>query len=321
MLTAAGLVFAGLVFTGPAAAEVKLALDTPADLEQSGTYVWAHAFAEHLRANGMEVVEYQRGALGEEQDRLDQLSQGLIEVSLSDVRAAGSLDTLVFGVYLPFLFESTAHLYRALDEGGLLERINARVTSYGVRVLGVPQVGLMSGIFNTKQPIARLEDMAELRMRALDESQIELFEAWGATGTVISFSEVPSALQTGVADGYINPPFVPLLFGHQGFIKHFTYAKQSPSSRLALASEDWYQGLSEAERAVVDAAAAKGNAATLAWLETRGGKLDELEAAGIEVTELTEAERARFVEASRAVYESGVLSPAEVELWVEAAGD
>ena len=35
---------------------------------------------------------------------------------------------------------------------------------------------------------------------------------------------MPNALQTGVADGYLNPAFVPLLFGHTDFIKFYTDA-------------------------------------------------------------------------------------------------
>jgi hypothetical protein len=33
----------------PAAAEVKIALDTKPDLETSGSYNWAHAFGEALK--------------------------------------------------------------------------------------------------------------------------------------------------------------------------------------------------------------------------------------------------------------------------------
>ena len=41
-----------------AAGEVKLALDSPEDLEKSGTYVWAKAFSDHLKANGINVKTY-----------------------------------------------------------------------------------------------------------------------------------------------------------------------------------------------------------------------------------------------------------------------
>ncbi|MEM1315004.1 MAG: TRAP transporter substrate-binding protein DctP [Pseudomonadota bacterium] len=309
-----------IAVAAPAAAEVKIALDSPADLENSGSYVWAHAFAEHLNANGMEAVEFERGALGEEAERLDQVSQGLLEISMSDVKSAGQLANITYGVYLPYLFENAAALDEALAAGGLLEKINEGTTAQGVRVLAFTALGLPSGIFNTKQAVESLDDMSDLRMRALDETQIKLYEAWGSTGTMVSWSEVPNALQTGVADGYLNPPFVPLMFGHTDFITHFTDASITPAMRIAIASEDWYQGLSDDERATVDAAAAKATAANRAWLLTRTDVLEQLEEAGVAVTRLSPEAREAFVAASMKTYADGVLSEDEVAAWLAAAG-
>lgn len=316
------LALAAAVLVAPPvlAQTVKVALDSPPDLEQSGTYVWAHAFATYLNENGIEAEEFQRGALGEEAERLDQVSQGLLEVSMSDVKSAGTLDTLIYGVYLPYFFDGLGEVDKALYEGGMLEKINAGTTPKGVRVLGFAHLGLPAGIFNTKKPVAGVADMAGLRMRALDEIQISLFEAWGSTGTIVSWAEVPNALQTGVADGYINPPFVPLLFGHTGFIKHFTDAGTSPSVRLAIASEDWYQGLSEEERQTVDAAVKAADKANRAWLEKRSGILDALEEAGIAVTRLTPEARAEFREKSRAVYTAGPVSADQLATWSASLG-
>lgn len=312
---------AALALAAPAAAqEIKIALDSPQDLENAGGYVWAHTFAEHLKANGMNAVEYQRGALGEEAERLDQVAAGLLEVSMSDLKSAGRLEPLMFGVYLPYLFEGAEDLDAALTAGGMLEKVNETTTAEGVRVLAVQLLGLPAGIFNTKKAVTTMADMADLRMRALDENQIELFKSWGTTGTIVSWSEVPNALQTGVADGYINPPFVPLLFGHTDFLKHFTDASVSPSARIVIVSEDWYQGLSDAERAVVDEGAAKATAANRAWLKGRTNILEQLEAAGLTVTRLTPEARAEFVEASRKLYTEGLLSPEQVAMWLEAAG-
>ena len=62
-----------------AQAEIKIALDSPADLEGSGSYVWAHAFSTYLNEHGLEAEEYQRGALGGDDELFDQVSQGLLE--------------------------------------------------------------------------------------------------------------------------------------------------------------------------------------------------------------------------------------------------
>jgi TRAP-type C4-dicarboxylate transport system substrate-binding protein len=307
---------AGMTGVAAYAKEVKVALDTPPDLEKSGTYVWAHTFAEHLNANGMSAKEYQRGALGEEAERLDQLSQGLLEVSMSDLKSAAGLD----GVSLPYLFRDAAHLDQALLQGGMLDKVNTQLAKKGVRIVGVVHLGLPAGIFNTKKPVTAVADLTGLRMRALDKRQIELFGAWGSNGTVISWAEVPNALQTGIADGYLNPPVVPLMFGHTGFIKHFTDARISPSIRLALASADWYTGLSAGQRKTVDEAAAKATQANRNWLGTRSMELQMLEKAGIKVTVLSDAARAEFQKRSRALYESDIMTTEQVAAWIKAAG-
>ncbi|MDV4145171.1 MULTISPECIES: TRAP transporter substrate-binding protein [Shimia] len=311
---------AAIMLALPAQAEVKIALDGPPDLEQSGTYVWAHTFGEHLNANGMSAVEYERNSLGEEAERLDQVSTGLLEISMSDAKSAGQLDGTIFGSMMPFFFKDGDELDMALDKGGMLARINAGTTPHGVRVLDLVYLGQPSGIFTTKSAVRSFDDFSKLRMRALDELQIQTFEAWGAKGTIVSWSEVPNALQTGVAEGYINPPFVPLVYGHTSFINYFTDVKTSASVRIAIASEDWYQGLSDEERAIVDEAAQKAHDANRAFVKQREQVFTDLEEAGIEVIRLTDEERAKFREASQPLYEAVEMPEGAFEAWKSAVG-
>ncbi len=317
----AAMLAATMTFAPAVSAQVKIALDSPPDLQGSGSYVWAHAFAEYLNENGIEAEEYQRGALGGDDELFDQVSQGLLEVSMSPLNIVGSLDKLIYGLRLPYFFRDMEQVDRALYEGGMLEQINEATTPEGVRVLAVNTVGQATGIFNTKRPVRSVEDMEGLRMRALDESQIELYEAWGAAGTIVSWAEVPNALQTGVADGYLNPAFVPLLFGHTDFLKHFTDARIAPSLRISIASEDWYQGLSNDERATVDAAAAAATEANREWLGTQDAVLDKLEEAGVEVVRLDQEARQEFLEASAPAYQSGLLSAEQIAAWDAAKGE
>lgn len=305
---------------GIASAEVKIAQDCPPDPVTCGTYVWASTFAEHLTANGFETTEFARGALGNEAERLDQVSSGLLEVSMSDTRSAGTLAPFIYGITLPFLFATHAEFDAADAKGGLLAKINEGTTPEGVRVLAMVGNGTPAGVFNTKHPVNSIDDMADLRMRALDESQINLYEAWGSNGTIVSWPEVPNALQTGVADGYLNAPVVPLMFGHTDFLKHFTDVRISAPFRIAIASEDWYQGLSDAERAVVNEAVTKATAANRAWVDSQSSVLDKLEAAGVAIVRLSDEERARFAEASRSLYKGGLVSDENVAIWTSAAG-
>lgn len=310
-----------LALSGPVAAQVKIANDGPMDLEKNGTYNWTMAFEEHLEANGMDAEQYEVESLGGEEERLDQVSQGLLEVSMSAVKMAGQLDPTIYGVMLPFFFTGIEQQDRALFEGGMLEMINEETTPKGVRVLDLPLVGTAAGIFNTKHPVETPEDMSDLRMRALDEIQIEMFEAWGSQGTIVAWSEVPNALQTGIADGYLNPPIAPLLFGHQSFIKHYTDARLVQSSRVAIISEDWYQGLSEDEQQIVQEAAQKGREANREWLSRQDVVLEQLEEAGIEVRDLTPEAKAEFAELSQTTYDALPLSEEAIAAWEEAKGE
>ena len=311
---------AAIAFAAPAAAQVKVALDSPPDLATSGSYVWAHSFVESLKASGIPAEEYQRGALGGDDELFDQVSQGLLEVSMSPLGITGSLDSTIYGLRLPYFFDDMAQVDKALYEGGMLARINEGTTPKGVRVLAVNTVGQGSGIFNSKKPVEKVEDMAGLRMRALDESQIELFKAWGSTGTIVSWAEVPNALQTGVADGYLNPPVVPLLFGHTDFLKFFTDAEISPSLRITIVSEDWYSGLSEEDRKKVDAAADAANKANREWLATQETVYGKLEAAGVKISKLDAAAREGFLKASAPAYDSGLLTKDQIAAWTKAMG-
>jgi hypothetical protein len=59
-------VFCVFLARAASAAEIKIALDSPPDLEKSGTYVWAKTFGDHLQANALKVKEFPRDALGAE---------------------------------------------------------------------------------------------------------------------------------------------------------------------------------------------------------------------------------------------------------------
>lgn len=304
---------------GAHAAEIKLALDCPPDPEKCGTYVWSRAFADYLNAKGLTVKEYAVNTLGNEAERLDQVSQGLLEVSNSDLSRAGQLEPAVMGFMLFFLWDDMDHLDRAVAGSGLLREFNDKLAKKGVRILSLIGLGNSSGIANTKKTIRSPDDLKGLRMRAMDKFQTKYYAQWGCNSVVVPWPEIYNALQTGVADGYLNPSFVPIMFKHTELIKFFTDARMSPSIRIALASEAWYSGLSKGDRALVDAAVAKADAVNRTWVAASEQKgLDALKAAGIEVTILDAEQRARFAELSQKAYPE-VISPEYVKRFVDAA--
>ena len=149
----------GLTAGAALAGEVKIALDSPADLKKSGTYVWAHYFGEALKASGVKVKEFPRDALGGEEEKLDQVSQGLLEVSMSDLAKAAQLDKTIFGFHLPYMFDSIEHMDKVVYGTDLMAKVNAATTKKGVRILALVPVGDFGGLANTKKPIKTPADL------------------------------------------------------------------------------------------------------------------------------------------------------------------
>jgi len=307
-----------IAVAGSATAEVKIALDSKPDLVTSGSYNWAHAFGTALKEAGMEVREMPRGSVGKETEKFDQISTGLLEVSMSDVRAVAQVDPFIYGVRLPYIFDDIAHMDRALASGNVFDRVNKNLAKQDVVLLALAPLGPSSGVITTKAAVRSPADMSDLRMRALDDAQIAMYEAWGSSGTIVPWGEVPAGLQTGVIDGYLNSPLVPIMFGQTDFVKNFADAGVIWPLRAVIVSKDWYDGLSDTDRKAVDAAVVTADAATREWLAVASEDgLAALEDNGVTVQRLSAEERAVFRDASKPVYESDLLSAEDMALWLE----
>jgi TRAP-type transport system periplasmic protein len=304
---------------GAFAAEIKIALDSPPDLEQSGTYNWAKTFGDSLTASGLSAKEFPRDALGGEEEKLDQVSQGLLEVSMSDLAKAAGLEQSLFGFHLPYIFDSVAHMDKVLEKTDLMKKINAGTTRKGVRVLALVHVGDFGGLVNTKRPVRVPADMKGLRIRAMDKAQTEYLQAWGASTVVIPWAEIYNALQTGIADGYLNAAIVPVLFKHTDVVKYYSDIKYAAPLRIAICSEKWYSGLSEKDRKIVNEAVVKADAANRSW-QAKVAKtgLETLEKAGVKIVRSTPQERAEFAKLIRPIYPK-VVAPAVAEQFLKAA--
>ena len=285
-----------------ALAPVTIALGCPPDPERCGGYLWEHTFGQHLTRNGFHVTELPREAVGDADQTLNDVIAGKLTVIPAPIRSAARFSPLVYGLAAPFLFDSFGHLYRVMHRSRLLEYINAAANPKGVRVLAFFPAGGFTGIFNTQQPITTLENMKGLHMRALDETQMGVFEAWGVSAEIVGWLKVPDAFRRGVIDGYLQAPVVPLNFGHTEYVRFFTDARITPSLRLILASQTWYDGLAAERRAVVDHAVEEANAVVQKWANSRvEGVLRQLKDTGVTVSQLTPAARRELVKRAKPV--------------------
>ncbi|MBY6089978.1 TRAP transporter substrate-binding protein [Pseudooceanicola sp. 502str34] len=297
------------------AASVNLAEDSIPDIENSGTALWSHTFIESLAAAGWDTEVFPYNTIGGEDERLDQVRTGILDISMSDYRVSVEFAPEMRVPQLPYLFSGEAHYSKFMHESDFLAGVNETLLPEGFQVLSSVGLGPFSGLYNNKAEIKTAADMPQLRMRALDTMQMDLFSKLGASGVVVPWTEVPNAIQTGVADGYINPVGVALTFGHIDLFDYFTDFKVIPAVRVAIASTMWLDGLSDEEKAQVDEAVAAADAAVDAWIPTVDERQKgEIADAGIKVYQPTAEDLKTFADAAAPMAENvDGVEPARVQ--------
>ena len=302
------------------AAEVKVALNGVLDSKVNAEAAFVEGLEKALEGTDFTVTAFPSGTIGKEKERFDMVSQGLIHVNLASVSTAFGLSPLVKGVQLPFMYKDGDEFDRVIAESDLLAEMNEPLIANGARIAGFNYIGVGMGFHNTKHAVTKVSDLSSLRFRAMNAEQLKFEEALGASGTIVAWSEVANALQTGIADGYLNPPNSAIRTGHTDFLKYFTKANIAPSTRLVLVSQDWYDSLSAEDQATIDKAIEAGIAANRAWVEAWKNEVaKKQEEAGVTVSELAPGEREKMVELARKTY-AAALS-AEDLAKVEAAVD
>ncbi|MFT3963256.1 TRAP transporter substrate-binding protein [Propionivibrio sp.] len=162
-------------------------------------------FAELVkeRSNGeIEIKVFANGVLGGEREMLEQVQNGVLEMTKASASPLEtfSADYKVFN--LPFVFRDRDHFFRVLTSP-VGESILASSKKRGFIGLAYYDSGARS--FYAKKPINTPDDLKGLKIRVQQSpTTIKMIQALGATPTPMAWGEVYSALQTGVVDGAEN---------------------------------------------------------------------------------------------------------------------
>src|SRR5436190_10427631 len=111
----------------------------------------------------------------------------------------------LFGVFeMPYLVKDRAHMGR-IEKEVFWPKIAPEAEKKGLKVLAVWENGYRH-ITNSKRPINVPADLQGIKLRVPEGKwRVKMFVAYGANPSPMKFSEVFTALQTGVMDGEENP--------------------------------------------------------------------------------------------------------------------
>jgi TRAP-type C4-dicarboxylate transport system substrate-binding protein len=133
---------------------------------------------------------------------------------------------------------------------------------------------------------------------------VETYNAFGATPTPLPWGEVYSSLQLNMIGGQENPMFFVESTKMYEVTDYIVFTGHNTYTTTIVGNLDWYDGLSEEERAILDLAQSEAFAHIVDYQETLAEDALQkiLEAKPeMEVIRLSDAEREPFREAAAAV--------------------
>ncbi|MEM6548352.1 MAG: TRAP transporter substrate-binding protein [Pseudomonadota bacterium] len=290
-----------LLMTTPALAD-KLTLKfghvgAPGSLFEASVNEFASCANGKLGDKG-EVQTFGSSQLGKDKELLQKLKLGQVDFALPSSVMSSVADE--FGVFeMPYIIKDRNHMKRVQAELG--ETFQTAANAKGYRIIGYFENGFRH-ITNNTRAIEKPEDLAGVKLRTPKGAwRVKMFSLYGANPTPMAFSEVFTALQTGVIDGQENPYAQIASAKFQEVQKYLSITGHVYTPAYVLVSEKHFSKLPVDVQAALEACGSETQAfvyETAAQLET--DLLTVIKDAGVSVNE---ADKEAFIAASQPVYE------------------
>jgi tripartite ATP-independent transporter DctP family solute receptor len=294
--------FAAILAAGlPALAQTELKLGhvgEPGSLLAAAADKFA-ASANAKLAGKYKVVTYGSSQLGGDKEMMQKLKLGTIDMVEPSTVMSSIAD--MFGVFeMPYLVKSREHMQK-IEKDVFWSKIEPTAEARGYKVLAVWENGFRQ-ITNNDHPIVKPADLKGIKLRVPEGKwRVKMFQAYGANPSPMKFSEVFTALQTGVMDGQENPlsQIASAKFYEVQKYLSMTGHVYTPAY-LTVSTTKWKTLPADVQKTLEDTARE-----TQAFVYEKAARDDEellvkMKAAGIKVND---ADKDAFIAASKPVYE------------------
>jgi len=204
-IAAIGLAAAALLAGGPSFAQTELKLGhvgEPGSLLAASCEEYAKRINARL-AGKVKVVVFGSSQLGGDKEMLQKVKLGTLDMVLPSTVMSSEVD--LFGIFeMPYLVKDREHMKR-IEQAVFWPKLAPEAEKKGLRTIAVWENGYRN-ITNNKHPIKTPDDLKGIKLRVPEGKwRVKMFQAYGANPSPMKFSELFTALQTGVMDGQENP--------------------------------------------------------------------------------------------------------------------
>jgi tripartite ATP-independent transporter DctP family solute receptor len=295
------MVFAAALFAGTACAQVEIKfghVGEPGSLFAKSAEEYAKRANQKLGGKA-KVVVFGSSQLGGDKELLQKLKLGTVEMALPSTVMSSESD--LFGIFeMPYLVKDRKHM-NAIEKAVVWPTLAPEVEKKGLKILAVWENGYRH-ITNNKKPIKVPADLQGIKLRTPEGKwRVKMFQTYGANPSPMKFSEVFTALQTGVMDGQENPFSQIYSAKFQEVQKFLSLTGHVYTPAYVTVGGKKWASLPADVRSVLESTAKDMQSFVYSTAEKDENELlGKIKSAGVQVNE---ADKAAFVKASAAVYE------------------
>jgi len=194
---------AGFAASAQAQQEIKIGhVGEPGSIFQKS----ADEFAKRANAKlggKAKVVPYGSSQLGGDKEMLQKVKLGTLDMVVPSTVMSSEVD--LFGIFeMPYIVKDRKHMAK-IEQEVFWPMLAPAAEKKGLRILAVWENGTRH-ITNSKRPIKVPADLQGIKLRVPEGKwRVKMFQTYGANPSPMKFSELFTALQTGVMDGQENP--------------------------------------------------------------------------------------------------------------------
>lgn len=287
--------------------KMSLVLGPPSPWGMAGK-IWADLVKERTQGR-INIKLYPGVSLlqGDQTREFSALRQGVIDMAVgSTINWSPQVKQLnLFS--MPFLMPDYAAV-DALTKGEVGRDIFQTLDKAGVMPLAWGENGYRE-ITNSKKAIRSPADLKGMKIRVVGSPLFaDMFTAFGANPTQMSWADAQPALASGAVDGQENPLFMfPMLKLHTIGQKYVTTWGYMADPLIFVVNKEIWASWTPTDQAIVKQAAVDAGQQEIALarkglIEADKPLLKDIAGMGVTVTQLSPAEREAFVKATRPVY-------------------
>lgn len=275
--------------------------------EDHASHLAWEAFKEEVEeaSDGrIEVEIYANSSLyGSEREIIEATQMGNVQISGAGTPSLAGFAPEFMVADLPFIFKTREAAHAAFD-GELGDILNEKLEEVGLLGYGVGENGFRH-ILNNEGPVTEPSDLEGLKIRVM-ENQLyqDMFNIIGADASPLAFGELYSAMQQGTYDAMDNPLSLVYTNNFYEIQEYMSLTGHVYAGVSLFANKEFMEGLPEDLRDIIEEGL--DNYVVLhreLAYEQDTEYLEELEALGLQINDVTEEQKDVFLEAMQPVYE------------------